>query len=100
MLNDNIQYKANENYLLRKIAGEAVLVPVGKGAEQFNGMITLNETFEFIWKQFQKPNTIHEVVEAAKLEYTTEDDMIERDVRRFVAESVQYGFLVNISEEE
>lgn len=94
------RYIANVEYLLRKIAGKAVLIPVGKGAEQLNGIITLNETFEFIWKQFQKPNTIAGVVKAAELEYAAENEVIEKDIRKFVEESKRYGFLRNADEEE
>lgn len=92
-ITDNKLYKTNGDFLLRKIAGEAVLIPVGGGADQLNGMITLNETFQFIWEMFKQPCTISSVIEAAKEEYEDSDGTIEKDIHRFVEESLQYGFL-------
>lgn len=99
MSNDKL-YKVNGNYLLRKIAGEAVLIPVGSGTEQLNGIITLNETFRFIWEQFKEPHTVQDVVMSARNEYDDEDEKIEKDICRFVEESLQYGFLTEEEENE
>lgn len=43
--------KINEEFVLREIAGEAMLIPVGETAGRVNGMVTLNETAAFIWKE-------------------------------------------------
>lgn len=86
-------YISNEDYLLREIAGEFVLVPVGGGAEQLNGMLGLNETFQFIWNQFQKPHTIYDVVLAAKAQFSDSKETIEKDINDYVKECLQYGFL-------
>lgn len=91
-------YKTSSNYLLREIAGEYLLIPIGGGAEQLNGMLTLNETFQFIWNQFQEARTIDDVVRAAGQEYEDNSGTMERDIRAFVEESLQYGFLVAVEE--
>ena len=33
--------KRNDNYIVRKIAGETLLVPTGAAAREFSGLITL-----------------------------------------------------------
>lgn len=86
-------YFANTDYLLREIAGEFVLVPVGNGVAQLNGMMGLNETFQFIWNQFEKPHTIYDVVMAAKENYDDPDGTMEQDIYDYVGESLQYGLL-------
>ena len=43
-LSEEKHYCANEDYIVREIAGETILVPTGASAEHFNGMLTLNET--------------------------------------------------------
>jgi hypothetical protein len=86
-------YKVNEDYLLREIAGEFVLVPVGSGAEQVNGMLALNETFYFLWNQFQEPHTIYDVVLEARKEFHDTKEKIEKDIHNFVDECLKYGFL-------
>lgn len=94
MSETNIYYVTNEDFILREIAGEAVLVPVGESTKKLNGMISLNETFAFIWRQFQQPNTIENVVSATKEYYEDNNDEIEKDIIKFVEESLQYGFLL------
>lgn len=98
LLKSNQLYKVSSDYLLREIAGEYVLIPVGGGAEQLNGMLTLNETFQFIWNQFQESHTIEEVVLAARQEYNDDSGLMERHICGFVEESLHYGFLTVIEE--
>lgn len=39
--------KIKEGFAKRNIAGSEIVVPVGKKALEFNGMVTLNETGAF-----------------------------------------------------
>ncbi len=41
--------KIKDGYILREVAGQNIVVPVGEAAEQFNGMISLNSTGAFLW---------------------------------------------------
>lgn len=43
-----------KRFVLRKVAGENILVPVGNTALTFNGLVTLNESGAFLWKQYGK----------------------------------------------
>lgn len=45
--------KLNENYILKTVAGTAVVVPVGDAAADIHGMIKLNDAALFIWKLLQ-----------------------------------------------
>lgn len=94
------RYRTNPDFLLREIAGDAILVPVGDSAAQFNGMISVNETFRFLWELFQEPHTVGEAVEAATKEFDGEPEAIEEDVRAYVKESIQYGMLIGENEGE
>lgn len=42
--------RASTDFLLREIAGEFMLVPVGPGASGINGLVTLNEIGAFLFK--------------------------------------------------
>lgn len=48
VLSKEKRYCTNEDYILREIAGETILVPTGASADHFNGMLTLNETSRFL----------------------------------------------------
>ena len=63
------KYQNNPNYILREIENECVLVPIDEGCIITNGIISLNDTSAFLWKCFQTPKTIAEVIAAAREEY-------------------------------
>ncbi|MCD8384811.1 MAG: PqqD family protein [Clostridiales bacterium] len=87
------RYCASPDFLLREIAGESILVPVNDSGVMTNCMFSLNETCLYLWKQFQKPHTVDDVVIQAKREYRAAGERIERDIRDFVAEYLSAGLL-------
>ena len=86
-------YRVNQDYLIREITGEYVLIPVGSSAQQLNGMVALNETFHFIWEQFQEPHTAYDVVIQALKQFEGSVGEIERDINDCIEAMLQYGFL-------
>ena len=46
-----MKIKIKEGFLLRKVAGDHVVVPVGEAGKVFHGMIRLNDTGAFLWEQ-------------------------------------------------
>lgn len=87
------KYKANPDFLLREVAGEAVLIPVGEAGVFENSVISLNDTCSFLWKLFQEPRTEEEVIAEAKTEYSDPDGEMEQGIRSFIEEYVKYGLL-------
>ena len=45
-----MKIKIKEGFLLRKVAGDHVVVPVGEAGKVFHGMIRLNDTGAFLWE--------------------------------------------------
>ena len=87
------KYRANPDFLLREVAGEAVLIPVGEAGVFENSVISLNDTCSFLWKLFQEPRTEEEVIAEAKKEYSDTDGELEQGIRSFIEEYVKYGLL-------
>lgn len=58
------RYIANKNYILRGIAGEAVLVSIGEQIADFCGIVNLNASARVLWEMLQKEVTKEELVEA------------------------------------
>ena len=87
------KYRANPDFLLREVAGEAVLIPVGEAGVFENSVISLNGTCSFLWKLFQEPRTEEEVIAEAKKEYSDPDGEMEQGIRSFIEEYVKYGLL-------
>ena len=88
-----IRWQTSEDFLLRRIAGEAVLVPLGDTALG-NSMITVNETFAFLWELFSTPTTIQEAVTKAKEEYEDMSGQIEAHVMSFLHDCTKYGMII------
>ncbi|HJC90135.1 MAG TPA: PqqD family protein [Candidatus Mediterraneibacter excrementigallinarum] len=86
-------FKANPNFLLREVAGEAVLVPVGEAGIFENSVISLNETCRFLWQLFQEPRTLEDVIAEARKEYSDPDGEMEQGIYDFIREYLKYGLL-------
>lgn len=43
--------KIKSGFILRQLAGENVVVPVGAAGASFNGMIRLNDTGALLWQE-------------------------------------------------
>ena len=91
--NASPRWRTSDDFLLRRIAGEAVLVPVGD-TPIGNGMITVNETFCFLWELFSEPTTLEEAVAKAKEEYEDEAGEIEAHIVSFLLDCTKYGMII------
>lgn len=76
--------KINKEFILREIAGEYILVPIGRTALDFNGLITINEIGALIWKMLLEEKTIQNIVEAILAEYEVEEQTATSDVLEFI----------------
>lgn len=61
--------RASKDLILREIAGEYILIPVGKAALRIHGMINLSESAAFLWKKLQNDTTEEQLVDALLEEY-------------------------------
>ncbi|MDO4586558.1 MAG: PqqD family protein [Planctomycetia bacterium] len=76
--------KIKENFILRNVAGSFVVVPTGKATVDFSGMITLNETGVFLWKQLETDQTKDELVSALLKEYDVDETTAQNDIEAFL----------------
>lgn len=76
--------KRNPNFLLKDVAGKQVLVPVGKAAVAFPGMITVNNTGKFIWAFLEQEHTFDQLVEAMTLQYEVSAETAREDATVFI----------------
>lgn len=70
------------NYLLREIAGEYMLVPVGDSS--FNSMVNFNETGAFVWKKLELGLNEDEIANALTVEYNVAYNQALEDVKQLV----------------
>ena len=86
--------KIKNQFVLREVGGESVVVPVGEMSKDFHGMINLNETGAFLWKFFSEEHTVDEAVAAMLEKYDAEESLIREDVEQFVKSVEENGFCV------
>ena len=76
--------RIEKEYILREIADDYIIVPVGKTAMEFNGMITVNETGAFLWKLLIEGTTKAELLQAMLEEYEVSAEEAEADIDEFL----------------
>lgn len=78
----NMQIKTG--FMLRDIAGQSVVVPLGARVVEFNGIMTLSESGALLWRKLEKNSSIDEMIELLLAEYDIDKDTAQRDVEDFV----------------
>ena len=76
--------RIKEGYMLREAAGETVVVPFGEEALNFQGIISLNETGAFLWRQLEQGCAKKDLVQALLDEYEVDAETAEKDVNEFL----------------
>ena len=86
--------KRNSAFLLREVAGTLVIVPVGKAAAEFSGMITLNATSAYLWELLETEQTVQTLTDALVARYDVEQSKAREDVEGFVNKLKLIGAVV------
>ena len=69
----------------REIAGDTILVPVGKTVYDSNGLFVLNELAAFIWDILPQTETEEDICNAILEEYEVSREEAAKDVAEFLA---------------
>jgi hypothetical protein len=68
----------------RQIAGETILVPVGKTVYDSNGLFVLTEVGAFIWDMLPDAQTEEDILKAILETYDVEDAVASADLAEFL----------------
>ena len=93
---EKLVFKANPDFVVRQIGDEFLLVPTGKFAQDFNGMISLNETGHYLIERFATPTTLGEVLNQAAQEFDDPEHQLSHDIRYTVRLYLHYGLLQEV----
>lgn len=77
----------------RQIAGDTVLVPVGKTVLEANGLFVLNEVGAFLWDKLPAAENEADLLQAVLEEYEVEPSAAQKDIRAFLDTLRQMGIL-------
>lgn len=72
--------KIKDGFILREVAGNTIVVPVGDAAADFNGMISLNETGAFLWKLLLNDVEPKFLLAEMMKEYDVDEEQAKKDI--------------------
>ena len=73
-----------KDFILKKIAGSYVVVPVRRRAVDFSGIIKLSESGAFLWKLLESGADREELIAKLLDEYLVDEAAAAADVDRFL----------------
>lgn len=76
--------RVKSGFMLREIAGQWIIVPLGARVVEFNGIMTLTESGAILWRLLEKGATQEEMLDALLKEYDVDAETAKRDITSFV----------------
>lgn len=80
-------------FILREVAGETILVPVGSTALKFNGIITLDPVGAAIWKSLEAGKDREAILEEILENFEVECKVASEDLDTFLQQLREKEFL-------
>lgn len=85
--------KLKDGFMLREVAGQWIVVPLGERVVEFNGLLTLSETGAVIWEMLEKECSETDLVQAILSDYNIDKETAKADIHDFVAQIKEKGLL-------
>lgn len=85
--------EVKKELIKREIAGDVILVPVGKSVIEDNGLYALNELGAFIWDILAQVENEEDIVKKVLEEYDVEEDVARKDVQEFLVKMKELKIL-------
>ncbi len=76
--------KIKNGFILKQVAGQNVVMPVGENCLNFNAAITLNETAAFLWQALGEDCTEEELIKKLCDNYEVETENAKADIAVFL----------------
>lgn len=92
-LSTDRKIRANPNLILREIAGEHLLIPVGEIAMNVHGMIGLSESGLLLWQKLQQDCSETDLVDCILNEYDIDRETAAADVHEFLKKMEKIGIM-------
>lgn len=85
--------KASNQFILRKIAQEQLLIPVGEAAIQVRGLIALSESGGLLFEKLQGGCTREDLIRTLRAEYDVSEETAAEDTDAFLDQMRQLKIL-------
>lgn len=85
--------KLKENFIVRNLLDEYMLMPTGTNIADFNGSIVLNDVSAFILEKMKEQTTKEEILDAILAEYDVDREQAEKDLDNLIIKLISYGII-------
>ena len=86
--------KIKEGFMLRQVAGQHIVMPLGQKALDFNCAITLNESGAFLWSVLEKGVLDkQELLNRLLEEYDVEESIAQQDIDTFLQKLIDNNLI-------
>lgn len=90
----NKMYKANSQYIHRKITDMDVLISIGGNVANFNGYVQLNQSAVCLWEKLQEECTVSKLTETLVQQFDITKEQAEEDVTEFLQVLQEHDMVV------
>jgi len=77
--------KVKKEYILKTVAGQHIVVPIGAEAKRFHGMITLNDTGKFLFESLQNATAVEQLIVMLVEAYDVTPEVAKKDIEKFIS---------------
>ena len=85
--------KIKKELVKRDIAGDTILVPVGKTVYDSNGLFILNELGAFLWDRLETAESEGALLQMILDEYEVTEDVAAKDLHSFLDDLRELGII-------
>lgn len=86
--------RVSKDFVLREIAGDYVLVPIGEAAKKLYGIISLTESGKMLWQLLEEEHTENELIDAVLEMYDIDRETATADVEKFIEKLKRENLLI------
>lgn len=85
--------KIKDGYILKKVAGENIVIATGEARLSFNGIITFNEVGAEVFGRLDGTRTFEQIVDEIAALYNASREVIEADIKKLIEKMKSQGLI-------
>lgn len=85
--------KIKNGFVLREVAGKAVVIAVGEASKTFHGMINLNGTGKDIWQGVGAGKSVEEIATKLTEDYEVDFEKAKEDTEKIIEKMREAGII-------
>ena len=82
-----------ENFILRNIGNEHMVMPTGENIDKFGGAVVLSDTAAFIFEQLKQPTSREDLLTLLLSEFDVDAETAAQDLDELLTKFKEMGFL-------